>query len=96
MTKMSDARKRKRGIETAATPQQPPERPVPPVNCMGCKFVDITTPVQPFCRRYPAQLVVVRPMNDADSGVRKFFPIVDPIYDWCGEHQSNGPAANSG
>jgi hypothetical protein len=88
MTKMSAARRQRKGVPQPAPagPQAPPERRVPAVNCAGCKFVDALNVQQPFCRRFPAQLVVVPRVNDADTGVRKFFPIVDLIYDWCGEH----------
>lgn len=84
MTKMSAKRKAARGISTP--PPQTPERPRPQFSCASCPLMDSEQPTQPFCRRFPAQLVVVQRLNDQDSGLRKFFPIVDPIYDWCGEH----------
>lgn len=93
MTKMSQGRKLRKGIQAPAPqPAEPPVRPIPKSNCAGCVFIDTTTPIQPFCRRYPPQLVVVRPLSDVDSGVRKFFPVVDPMYDWCGEHKPPGTA----
>jgi hypothetical protein len=90
LTKSSNARKVRRGI----VPEVPavPQREVPKFNCAGCRFVDKTEPTRPFCRRLPPQLVVVPRINDTDNGVRKFFPVVDPIYDWCGEHSDLKPS----
>lgn len=55
--------------------------------CATCVFADITTD-RPFCRRNPPQLVVVGSDDSSDNGVRRFFPVIDLMLDWCGEHKS--------
>lgn len=91
MTKMSEARKRKRGIEQS---KSPPATPLPAVTCGTCKYLDASNE-RPFCRRFPAQLVVVRPMHDSDNGVRSFYPTKNPVLDWCGEHPMLAPQSSA-
>lgn len=50
------------------------------ISCGGCIFLDLTDIRSMFCRRYPPQLVVQK------GEVKKYFPVVDPFLDWCGEH----------
>lgn len=50
--------------------------------CGTCYFLDFTNPIKMFCRRYPAQLVVVDKSN-----IQALYPVVNPHTDWCGEHR---------
>ncbi len=76
MSKMSQSRKVRRGVVQPSAGQ-----PVPKFHCGNCKFADITNIAEPFCRRFPAQLV------KTDVGVRALYPVVTVARDWCGEHQ---------
>ena len=52
--------------------------------CKTCKYMDKESGVNPFCRRYPAQLI----NNQQPDGIKlqALYPVVDPEKDWCGEH----------
>ena len=53
--------------------------------CKTCKYMDKESGVNPFCRRYPAQLV----NQQAGPGqiiLQALYPVVDAEKDWCGEH----------
>lgn len=57
--------------------------------CANCAFVDVTNIAQPFCRRNPPSLVVIQSETADDNGVRKFWPVISPDIDWCGEFSPN-------
>lgn len=65
--------------------------------CGTCRYADMESaenlppgqPPRPFCRRYPAQLVIW------NGGIRAQYPIVDLTKDWCGEWKSINTLNNS-
>ena len=46
--------------------------------CGSCRYLDPATDGRPFCRRYPAKLVV------HNGDIKALYPVVDPKIDWCG------------
>lgn len=50
--------------------------------CGTCTFCDMKKPEDTFCRRYPPTLVVI------GAEIRRFFPAVHPVLDWCGEYKA--------
>ena len=48
--------------------------------CWSCKFLDSSKGERPFCRRYPASLVV------QNGTVQALFPVVSLTEDFCGEY----------
>lgn len=57
-----------------------PELNLPEGRCGSCKFADKDPEGRYYCRRYPAQLVLV------PQGLVALFPVVDLEKDWCGEY----------
>lgn len=62
--------------------------------CGNCVFVDLSNMREPFCRRFPPQLVTLKvPAGSVgDVGVRRFWPIINPVVDWCGEFSARQAA----
>lgn len=56
------------------------------IACGTCVFASLTNTSDPMCRRFPPTVVVVKSINKDDNGTRRFWPAINPMLDWCGEH----------
>ncbi len=55
------------------------------LRCGTCRHFDGRKPDDLFCRAHPPQIVVIR--HKGQDQVRRFYPNVHPVLDWCGEHE---------